>query len=282
MKNTTSLIYTLILLSFSPIGCTDEKICGCTSLDAFNYNKTAETDDGSCLKMQGCVGYTSGFTNSGYTTNTLGDYYWDKKMGEEIYIQSTFFNGISANVSILVEPSPDQKNAYASSDGRILFGYHMFYYTIQKYGELPIAGILAHEWGHRVQQSLGWKNYTRVMQMELEADAFSGFYMALCKQYAWNAIESYYQNVYATGDYNYNHPSHHGTGDQRIKSAYLGVQVGLDALKNGKQYSYLELHNLFMSEINANIGQYKIESFPEVVYPKNLSQNYIKGLFPRM
>src|SRR5205814_3520867 len=139
--------------------------------------------------------------NSGYLANTLGNAYWDQKMNEEVAIQANFYSGIPATVYVLVEPSAEQRNAYASPDGTIKFGYYMFYYTVQTYGALPIAGILAHEWGHRVQQIFGWQDYTRTMQKELEADAFSGYYMAMAKQYAWSNIQSYYQNIYACGDY---------------------------------------------------------------------------------
>lgn len=287
MKKNLFILLFAGIFSFLQFGCKKwfekPKKKGCTLSTSFNYDPTAEEDDGSCREMFGCTGYATGYSNSGYLTNTLGDQFWDQKMIGEIGIQSNFFNGIPASVYVLVEPSPAQKNAYADpSQGRILFGYYMFYYTINTYGELPIAGILAHEWGHRVQQVYGWKNYTRGMQAELEADAFSGFYMALCKQFAWNSIQSYYQNVYATGDYNFNHPSHHGTGDQRLASAYYGVTVALDAIQNGKQYTYQELHTLFINEINAHIGQKTTKgNYPEVEYPTNRSHSYYESLYPR-
>lgn len=255
-------------------------ISGCTDPNSFNYNGDADSSDGSCLSMIGCVGYSGGMNNSGTIGSTLQDPNWDQKMIEEIAIQRNFFNGIPASVYILYEPSPEYKNAYASPNGQILFGYHMFYYTVATYGELPVAGILAHEWGHRTQFSFGWP-YQRSSIMELEADAFSGYYMALAKQYAWNNIQSYYANVYATGDYNYHHPSHHGTPNQRLAAAYFGVQTAIQALKNGVPYSYEELHQLFLNEIeNVIVAGRASYNFKEVVYPKDLTQDYIQSLFP--
>lgn len=261
---------------------TGEEIAeGCTNPQSFNYDPTAEIDNGSCLQMVGCLGYAGGYNNSGTIGTTLGDPFWDQKMTEEVIIQRNFFNGISANVFILNEGSPARKNAYASPNGQILFGYHMFYYTIQTYGELPVAGILAHEWGHRTQFSFGW-NYAETYIQELEADAFSGYYMALVKQYAWGQIQTYYQSVYATGDYNYHSPFHHGTPDQRLAAAYFGVQTAIEALNNGEPYSYVELHNLFMQHIEQKIvSGYAPENYEEVTYPEGLTKDYIEQLYPK-
>jgi hypothetical protein len=267
------------------------KLKGCTNPHSFNYNAKAEINDGSCMEMYGCLGYASGATNSGSLGVTLNNPVLDQKMNEEVLIQRNFFNGIPAAVFILYEPSPEHKNAYANSNGQILFGYYMAYYTIQNYGELPIAGILAHEWGHRAQFTIGWKDYYRPEHKELEADAFSGFYMALAKQYAWSQIQSYFQNVYATGDYNFNSPLHHGTPEQRLQAAYLGVNIAIYALQNGIQYNYNQLHELIFNEIRSKIAprfginsekDFKIKNqFKEVEYPKNLTKTYIESLYPK-
>lgn len=258
---------------------------GCTDPHSFNYNAKATVSDNSCKEMYGCVGYSANMSNSGSIGNSFQNPYYDQKMSEEVYIQRNFFNGVPANVYVLYEPSATNRNAYATPDGNILFGYYMFYYTVQQYGELPVAGILAHEWGHRAQYTFGWNtNTSKVYQVELEADAFSGYYMALAKQWAWSQIQSYYANVYASGDYNYNHPSHHGTPNQRLTAAYLGVTTAVHALQTNTPYTYQQLHTIFINEIKSNIAP-RINlsgSFPEVVYPKNLTPEKIKRLFPRL
>jgi hypothetical protein len=254
MKNT--LIVSIIFIAFS--ACTKSKdsenqISGCTNPGSFNFSPLAVKDDGSCREMAGCLGYATGFSNSGNISNTLGDPYWDQKMAGEVSIQRNFFNGVSANVYILYEPSASQRNAYATPDGNILFGYYMHYYTIQTFGELPVAGVLAHEWGHRVQYTYGWNAQMQNPHIELEADAFSGYYMVMAKSFAWSQIQGYYSNVYATGDYMFNSPTHHGTPDQRLAAAYLGVQTAVDALNNNKHYSYQQLHATFLDAINNSI-----------------------------
>ena len=172
-------------------------------------------------------------------------------MNEEVTIQRQFFSGIPATVWILNEGNPNYKNAYASPDGNILFGYHMFWYIVNSYNELAIAGVLAHEWGHRTQYVHSWS--TQNPAMELEADAFSGYYMGLAKQWAWDQIQGYYQNTYATGDYNFHSSDHHGTPNQRLAAAYMGVNTALLAIQNNKPYSYQELHQIFSQQINAKV-----------------------------
>lgn len=274
------------------------KTKGCTNPNSFNYDKNADKDDGSCSDMSGCLGYNSGFSNSGMLGVTLHNTYYDQKMNEEVSLQRSFFNGISANVFILYEGDYSQRNAYASSNGQILFGYHMFYYTISKYNELAAAGILAHEWGHRAQQSLGWNSNNKNPEIELEADAFSGYYMALAKSFAWSQIQGYYSSTYATGDYNFNSPSHHGTPDQRLASAYLGVQTAIDAVNNEKTYNYEELHDIFMSTITSEITSNNIkDKTPKSVYgliasglskgedvsiPSHVNEDQRKRFYPRL
>lgn len=277
--------FTSVLCLFFMLSCNKDNgkqgtIKGCKNEFSFNYNSSAQEDDGSCEEMEGCLGYIVGATNSGLIGNSLNNFYWDQKMSQEIAIQAQFYTGIPATVHILFEPSPMYKNAYATPDGKILFGYYMFYYTVQYQGELPVAGILAHEWGHRTQYTMGWKDYYKPNHMELEADAFSGYYMALAKQYAWSNIQSYYQSIYASGDYNFNSPTHHGTPDQRLKAAYLGVTTAINAMQTNTRYNYNQLHSIFFSNIKSNIAGRQInETYREVEYPK-MKKEDIQKLFP--
>lgn len=258
---------------------TNQAINGCTDLYSFNYNSSATQNDGSCKTMAGCTGYASGMPNSGTLSNTFGNYYYDQKMTQEIQIQSQFFDCCPASFHVIYEPSVQQRNAYATFEKQILFGYHMFYYSIQNYGELAAAGILAHEWGHITQYYHGWNS--GVPYMELEADAFSGFYMALAKQWAWSQIQGYFANVYATGDYNFNSPTHHGTNHERLASAYLGVTTAIEVLNAGSPKSYQDLHSYFQQKIKNEIApRGGRRNFDEVTYPENLTPEYIRSLFP--
>lgn len=289
MKNQALYLSVILSFTFILVSCTGEgglfggdefHIDGCTDPLSFNYNADATRNDGSCVEMQGCLGFAGGLPNSGRLSNTLGDARYDRKMSEEVAGQRRFFN-VPADVYILIEPSPEHRNAYATSDGRILFGYHMHNYTIRKYGELPVAGILAHEWGHRVQFQHNWR-YSRPEYKELEADAFSGFYMGLAKRWAWDQIQNYYANVYATGDYNFNSRQHHGTPRERVNAAYLGVRTAVYAMQHQKQFTYQELHQLFIDALENEVAPRSEEHrYPEIAYPDGLTEAEIEGLFPR-
>ncbi|EMR03225.1 M48 family metalloprotease [Cesiribacter andamanensis] len=264
------------------LGDCEDALAGCTDPNSFNYNPAATTSDNSCIDMRGCSGFVTGMTNSGSITNTLQNAYWDQKMSEEYAIQQQFFSCCPTRLHILLEPNARQKNAYVPyAEAAIYFGHHMFYYTISQYGELAVAGVLAHEFGHSTQNYFGWQ--TRDMYSELEADAWSGFYMALNKQWAWSQIQGYYSNVYAAGDYNFNSPSHHGTQQERLASAYLGVETAVALLQSGTAMSYQQLHQHFLNQIRTHIAPRNGRQtglFAEVQYPKNLSRAYIQSLFP--
>jgi hypothetical protein len=273
MKNITTILIAIIVLPVLQSCCKD--VLGCTDQKSFNYNPEATVSDGSCSEMFGCLGYVGGAVNSGNTGLTLNSPFYDQKMNEEVNIQKNFFSGIPAAVFILYEKTPEEKNAYATPDGKILFGYYMFYYTIQNFNELAASGILAHEWGHRVQYTYGWSNSPHP-HIELEADAFSGYYMALAKSFAWSQIQGYYASTYATGDYNFNHPTHHGTPDQRLAAAYLGVNTATEAITNNHYYSYNELHTIFINVINTQIVGKKAANQDDSVYTK-IANGQTKG-----
>ncbi len=267
---------------------TTSSVKGCTDPHSFNYNANATESDGSCREMAGCLGYASGLSNSGTLGNTLNNTQNDQFLSGEVGNQKSFWQGIGANVYILYETKEADKNAYATPDGNILFGYYMFYYLVKQFSllpdhsasPLPVDGVLAHEWGHRVQFTLGWNDYAQPAYKELEADFFSGYYMGLAKQWYWNQIQTYYNAIYASGDYDYNSPLHHGTPKQRLNAAYAGLQTAVYELNNNVHYTYAQLHDLFNSKIHTDIGARTSTVFEEVSYPKNLSQVYIKSLYP--
>lgn len=269
---------------------------GCTDPNSFNYDPKATESDGSCREMAGCLGYAGGLSNSGTLGNTFKNSQNDAFMSGEVNTQKKFWSTIPATVYVLYETDERNKNAYATADGRILFGYYMFYYLVQKFSvisptttsPLPVAGVLAHEWGHRAQFTIGWNNYAKPAYRELEADFFSGYYMGLAKQWYWSQIQTYYNAIYASGDYDFNSPLHHGTPEQRVNAAYLGLKVAVYALNNKIQYTYQQLHDTFIQNVHSEIGartdgngRTQAGRYPEVVYPKDLTKADIERLYPR-
>ncbi len=188
-------------------------------------------------------------------STTLGDPVYDRKMREEVQNQRQFFQGVPAEVVILDEQHRLLRNAYASQAGKIYMGKYMFYHTVNNYNELAVAGILAHEWGHRVQYTFGFDKQLGTMELELEADAMSGYYMALNKGFEWSHIDGYFQSTFSTGDYQVESPQHHGTPNQRVAAAYLGMQLAKEAVETGHAFTYEELHQRMVDSIQINISQ---------------------------
>lgn len=187
------------------------------------------------------------------TSTSLGNPVYDRKMREEVANQREFFQGVKAEVVILDEKHMELRNAYASSAGTIYFGKNMFFYTVNHFNELAVAGILAHEWSHRVQYTFHWDKELKNPALELEADAMSGYYMALEKGFAWNQIDAYFRSTESTGDFQIDSKQHHGTPNQRVAAAYLGVQLANESVKNGEAFSYEDLHHRIVDSLYTNI-----------------------------
>ncbi len=154
-------------------------------------------------------------------------------------------------------------NAFSNPAGFILFGLNLTATTIAREGTtLPLAGILAHEVAHQLQFAFGWMNTgaPTVRPTELEADAFSGFYMALAKGWAFDPrsgyngplISSYFNTLASLGDTNFTNPNHHGTSQERVAAGLLGAQVAENAIRTGVAPSLFELHAIFTSAIGQN------------------------------
>jgi hypothetical protein len=184
-------------------------------------------------------------------TGSLGDPVLDSKFQQEIAIQTQFWTGYPTTVYTFNECSVDNANAYSSPEGFIMFGIWLTSRTITQTGsDLPIAGILAHEWGHQLQFRFGWMTQTEPTQRsnELEADMWSGFYMAMAKSWAGPQINAYYQSLFSTGDYYFNSPQHHGTPNQRIAAGAVGLGIANQVITTRVPKSYQELHAIFVQE----------------------------------
>jgi hypothetical protein len=177
----------------------------------------------------------------------MGNPLADQAMNGEVILQQGFWSGIPVGgIFALNDCGPQTANALADPQTRqIFFGVNLFNKLVAQHGNiLPVAGVLAHEWGHQIQFNFGWQT-NPVRAMELEADAFSGYFMALAKGWAWQYMHSYFQTVFETGDYNFNNPGHHGTPQQRHAAARLGFDTAMQAASFGRPLSYFELHGIF-------------------------------------
>jgi hypothetical protein len=176
----------------------------------------------------------------------------DRQWLEEIQLQAQFFSPAQASVHVLDECDPSQANALATPDGYILFGRYLAAQLIQRTGtSLPIASVLAHEWGHRLQFTYGWMQQVEptVRRTELEADMWSGLYMGLMKSWAGPQMQSFFQTLFDMGDFNFNHPSHHGTPNQRLAAGATGLTLAVQLIQSQQRLSAAQVHSLFLTEV---------------------------------
>lgn len=195
----------------------------------------------------GC-GLISSFGNPGF----------DRRFQEEIFLQSSFWANVPATVYAFDECGPAQANAMASPQKLIFFGAWLVQKIIFETGsELPVAGVLAHEWGHQIQFQYGWMRQTEptVRRTELEADMWSGFYMGLAKSWAGPEMNAYLQTLFNIGDFNFHDRNHHGTPNQRRAAGATGLDVAYQLASNGgAPLSYQELHAIFSREVSRILG----------------------------
>jgi len=171
---------------------------------------------------------------------------------QEIQIQSQFYSGVMAQVYPMDECTPANMNALATPDGIILMGRYMANDIIQRTGtNLPIAGVLAHEWAHRAQFTFGWMVRTEptARRTELEADMWSGLYMGIAKSWTGPLMQSYFQTLMNMGDFNFNNPGHHGTPNQRYAAGATGITLAYQLTQTGTRLGYEQIHGLFLNEI---------------------------------
>lgn len=171
----------------------------------------------------------------------------------EVQNQTSFW-AIPANPVILNDCNG--ANAFSTPDGFILYGVNLFSMLASNYGgdTGPISGVLAHEWGHQIQFQGGWSTSNEPTQrpIELEADAFSGYYMALGPDsYPWQSVLDYFDAIANLGDFNFNDQNHHGTPQERLAAAQLGFQTAVNAAQSGTQLGYPDLHQIFSTSISS-------------------------------
>jgi hypothetical protein len=217
----------------------------------------------------------------GITNTLVGDPSIDAAFMSEISYQASFWGGVPATVYPFNECSPQSKNAMSFPGGIIVFGQYLAYDLLSQYWNgLPISGVLAHEWAHQVQFNNGWQNRGTgtARPTELEADAFSGFYMGLAKQFAWNQIDSYFAAVAGLGDYNFNHPQHHGTPQERLAAARLGFDTAINSLQTGRRYTYQDLHFVFVSAIGSSVMRTSLASRGDIGAPSADAEALLREL----
>jgi predicted metalloprotease len=100
-------------------------------------------------------------------------------------------------------------------------------------GDFSVAYIVAHEYGHEVQDELGlFQNYGQqlpTMAFELQADCYAGTWAN--SAYQQNRLEDgdvqeALDAALAVGDFDNSNPGHHGTPEQRKEAWNSGFETG--------------------------------------------------------
>src|SRR5215218_3192947 len=100
-------------------------------------------------------------------------------------------------------------------------------------GDFAVAYIVAHEYGHQVQDELGlFEKYGQqvpTMAFELQADCYAGTWAASAKQdnrLEEGDVQEAIDAALAVGDFDESNPGHHGTPEQRADAWNTGFEAG--------------------------------------------------------
>ena len=145
--------------------------------------------------------------------------------------------GYDSEIPTSCGPALANNAFYCPLDDRIY--YHNAFMTSQlvNNGDFAVVFVLAHEWGHLIQQRLGILGDPRVfsVQVELQADCFAGVYSRdaearrLLEQ---GDLDEAVVSLIQAGDppgTPLTAPAAHGSSQQRVESFRLGYTNGVEA-----------------------------------------------------
>lgn len=205
----------------------------------------------SQLAGKGCFAAAAGGYNQFTILPGTGNPQVDQILNAEYYQQQSFW-GLPTSAWIFDDrQSP---NALSSPEYYMLFGITFIGMIWSSYGFDAVAGVMAHEFAHQAQfRILNTNMQGQAKPYELEADAFSGFYMYFAKNSPWNNIQGYFQAIAALGDFNFTHQGHHGTPEERVNAALLGFQTADSYRQGNRQPTYHELHEIFSASLRTRM-----------------------------
>lgn len=138
-------------------------------------------------------------------------------------------------------PGGEDIPGYGKSPRRIAFGDGVLDgFARVGLGDVAPQAILAHEFGHQVQYSDGLMRTDLPAPeasrwAELMADAFSAYYLTHARGAAmnWHRVQEFGEMFYQLGDCGFTAAGHHGTPNQRMRSALWAYGVADAARPQG-------------------------------------------------
>jgi hypothetical protein len=190
----------------------------------------------------GCALYSTSYAagQACNTTTTSSGSPYESQIRSEFSAQRTFFQLPAVNLLFINDCSP---NAFADPRTKnILLGINLISSTLDAYKNqsnsfftlLPLYAILAHEFGHQLQFANSWSNNSDgVVQEELEADMWAGFYVGLKGLSSGFQVKQTMEQFYNFGTNDFWNPNWHGTAFQRANAFTDGLLVA-DEFNKGK------------------------------------------------
>jgi hypothetical protein len=147
--------------------------------------------------------------------------------------------------SAFVLDQPGVENGFATRerynpkwrDGSVVISLALIQAELNKtgtYNNFTMPAIMAHEFGHIYQFKHNSQFPTKLL--ELQADYLAGWYMGRREGSSLYGLDAFQQDMHSffeKGDYDFNSPTHHGTGDERtaaIVQGYKNASLSLAAV----------------------------------------------------
>jgi predicted metalloprotease len=122
----------------------------------------------------------------------------------------------------------DGAAAYCPSDDTIYISERFASGFGNEIGDFAVAFIVAHEYGHQIQDELGlFERGLPTVTLELQADCFAGTWARSAENRLEEGdIQEALDTALAVGDYETGAAGHHGTPEQRKEAWTRGFEAG--------------------------------------------------------
>ena len=194
---------------------------------------------------------------------------------EEVFaldpITAAFFAGIVRDLTLASQTLDGgnhplfSANAFAAGfSGRLAMGDAILEgYAEFGMGDVAAQGIFAHEYAHHVQFEKGYfsedppsfdpgniDQAERTRYTELMADAMAAYFLTHKRGAAanWWRVEQFLEVFFNVGDCFFSADGHHGTPEQRLRTARWAYELATDAQVQGDILTADEFHDLFVAE----------------------------------
>ena len=193
----------------------------------------------------------------------------DDALLRAIHNETSLFFGINTLFGFFLEE--ENANAFTTKQNYIFFGKKLFEKMKTddpaNYATL-VSGAIAHEYGYVMQDAIALNTAglapirqrvnieSSLILSELEADAFSGFYMYF-QLHDTSPIAEYFDFLESIGDTKYTAANRHGTPQQRLAAAAIGITTMQNLIKEDllNQVDWSTIRYAFIYDIKTAILQ---------------------------